>query len=142
MGTQVVSPLIVPAGSAAAPSLKFGNGAVGFFRTGTSIGITSKGVEVGRLTSTGVFTVASLSATGSFTGLSGTAVPATAGAVAAGVPISMYSSGITIEVTSNTPTHNRAKGSLCINTGGSSTSTRMYVNTDGAGTWTSFTTAA
>lgn len=35
-----------------------------------------------------------------------------------------------------------AKGSLYVNTTGSSASTRMYVNTDGGTTWTSFTTAA
>lgn len=71
-----------------------------------------------------------------------TAVPATAGAVAAGAPITMFSGGPSIYVTSNTPTHTAVKGSLCINTGGSSISTRLYINTDGAGTWTSVTTAA
>ena len=35
-----------------------------------------------------------------------------------------------------------AKGSLFINTGGSTTSNRIYVNTDGASTWTALTTAA
>jgi len=59
---------------------------------------------------------------------SGTAVPATAGAIAAGAPITMFSSGIKIWVTSNVPTHTATKGDICINTGGSSTSTRMYVN--------------
>ena len=73
---------------------------------------------------------------------SGTAVPATAGAVAAGAPITLYSTGIVIEVTSDVPTHTRPKGSICINTGGSTTNNRMYVNTDGAGTWTALTTAA
>lgn len=90
----------------------------------------------------GALTGTSISVTGSATAKSATAVPATAGAVAAGVPVSMYTEGVTIEVTSNAPTHTRPKGSICINTGGSSTSTRMYVNTDGAGTWTAFTTAA
>jgi hypothetical protein len=40
------------------------------------------------------------------------------------------------------PTHTAPKGSLCINTGGTTTNNRMYINTDGAGTWTAFTTAA
>jgi hypothetical protein len=40
------------------------------------------------------------------------------------------------------PTHAAPKGSLYINTTGSSTSTRMYVNTDGSTTWTNFTSAA
>ena len=34
------------------------------------------------------------------------------------------------------------KGSLYLNTTGSSTSTRAYINTDGATTWTAITTAA
>lgn len=70
------------------------------------------------------------------------AVPATAGAIAAGTPISLYSSGITIEVTSDAPTHTRPKGSICVNTGGTTGITRCYINTDGAGTWTAFTTVA
>lgn len=83
-----------------------------------------------------------ISSTAGVTLESGTAVPATAGAVAAGAPITMFSGGPSIYVTSNAPTHTAVKGSLCINTGGSSTSTRLYVNTDGAGTWTNVTTAA
>jgi len=34
------------------------------------------------------------------------------------------------------------KGSLYINTTATTTTTRLYINTDGAGTWTNFTTAA
>lgn len=71
---------------------------------------------------------------------SGTAVPATAGAVAAGAPITLYSGAITIEVTSDAPTHSRNKGSICINTGGSSSSTRLYVN-NGTTNWVAITTA-
>lgn len=85
---------------------------------------------------------AAIATTAGLTVESTTAVPATAGAIAAGAPITMFSGGPSIYVTSNTPTHVAVKGSLCINTGGSSTSTRLYVNTDGAGTWTSVTTAA
>lgn len=87
-------------------------------------------------------TAPSVSTTAGVTVESGTAVPATAGAVAAGKPITLFSNGPTIYVTSDAPTFTAVKGSICINTGGSSTSTRMYVNTDGGTTWTSFTTAA
>lgn len=114
--------------------------------TGT-IGIGS--VSTGRVTITPVTTITGLATlTGGFTSVaggilkSGTAIPATAGAVAAGVPITWYSTSLTVEVTSDTPTHTRPKGSICINSGGSSTSTRMYVNTDGGTTWASFTTSA
>lgn len=40
------------------------------------------------------------------------------------------------------PTFSAKKGTLYINLTGSSTSTRLYVNTDGATTWTNFTSAA
>ncbi len=40
------------------------------------------------------------------------------------------------------PTFTAKQGSIYIRTDGSSSSTRMYINTDGATTWTSFTTAA
>ncbi len=40
------------------------------------------------------------------------------------------------------PTFTASKGSLYIRLDGSSTSTRLYVNTNGATTWTNFTSAA
>ncbi len=89
----------------------------------------------------GVATGTSISTTGGHIAMSGTAVPATSGAIAAGVPVTMYSGLLTVEATSDTPTHIRPIGSICINTGGNSTSTRMYVST-GSGTWASFTTSA
>lgn len=103
-----------------------------------SFGTVSTGnIVLGRAT-TGV----SLSVTGAVTAKSGTAVPATAGAVAAGAPLVNNSNGMTIEWTTDAPTHTRPKGSLCINLGGSSSSTRLYVNSDGAGTWIAITTAS
>lgn len=40
------------------------------------------------------------------------------------------------------PTFTAPKGTLFIRLDGSSTSTRLYVNTNGATTWTNFTSAA
>lgn len=40
------------------------------------------------------------------------------------------------------PTFSAAQGSLYLRTDGSSTSTRLYVNTTGSTTWTNFTSAA
>lgn len=40
------------------------------------------------------------------------------------------------------PTFSAKKGTLYINLTGSSTATRLYANTDGATTWTNFTSAA
>lgn len=82
-----------------------------------------------------------MTATGAVVTKSGTAVPATAGAIAAGAPITMFSTGIKIWVTSDAPTHSGTKGDLCINTGGSSTSTRLYVN-NGTTNWVAITTAS
>jgi len=47
-----------------------------------------------------------------------------------------------IYVGSGAPTITATKGSLYIRTDGSSTSTRMYINTTGLAVWTNFTTAA
>ena len=41
-----------------------------------------------------------------------------------------------------TPSFTANKGAIYVNLTGSSSSTRMYINTDGATTWTSVTTAA
>ena len=47
-----------------------------------------------------------------------------------------------IYVGSGAPTLSAAQGSLYMRTDGSSTSTRMYINTNGSTTWTAVTTAA
>ncbi len=115
--------------------------------TGTgTIGIGS--VSTGAVTITPATTITGLATlTAGFTSAgnailkSGTAAPATAGAVAAGAPISLYSGLVTIEVTSDAPTHIRPKGSLCVATNGSSATTRLFINTDGSTGWTSITTA-
>jgi hypothetical protein len=100
--------------------------------TGTSGALTVPGV----LTNAGGYT-----STSGITTKSGTAVPATAGAVAAGAPITMFSTGIKIWVTSDAPTHTATKGDLCINTGGSSSSTRLFIN-NGTTNWVAVTTAS
>lgn len=50
--------------------------------------------------------------------------------------------GVQILVGAGAPTMSAAKGSLYLNTTGSSTSTRVYVNTNGSTTWTNLTSAA
>jgi hypothetical protein len=85
-------------------------------------------------------TAPSVSVTAGVTAESGTAVPASAGAVAAGAPITMFSNGPSIYVTSDAPSFSAVKGSICINTAGSSSSTRLYVN-NGTTNWVAITTA-
>jgi len=82
--------------------------------------------------------VASLSATGNVTADSGTAP--TAGGMAAFLVSSTANFGIFVG--SGAPTISAAQGSLYLRTDGSSTSTRLYVNTTGSTTWTNVTTAA
>lgn len=50
--------------------------------------------------------------------------------------------GIGMYAGSGAPSFSAAKGSIYVRSDGSSSSTRLYINTDGATTWTSVTTAA
>lgn len=93
-------------------------------------------VSTGAQTVTGAETI-----TGAVTTQSSVAVPTTATAVAVGAGLTMFSTGIKIWVTSDAPTHTATKGDLCINTGGSSSSTRLYIN-NGTTNWVAVTTAS
>ena len=132
--TQFIEDFLPPIQSAGLNTAE--NTTLGGTLTVTGATTFSSTVATGAQTITGA-----ISATGGVTALSGTAVPATAGAVAAGAPITMFSTGIKIWVTSDVPTHTATKGDLCINTGGTSTSTRMYVS-NGTTNWIAFTTAS
>lgn len=82
--------------------------------------------------------VTTVSATGNITADSNVAP------VAGGMAAFLMSStaGLGIYVGSGAPTISAAQGSLYLRTDGSSTSTRLYVNTTGSTTWTNVTTAA
>ena len=79
-----------------------------------------------------------VSATGNVTADSGTA-PVAGGAAAF---LATSTAGLGVYFGSGAPTVSAAQGSLYLRTDGSSTSTRAYINTDGATTWTNLTTAA
>ena len=79
------------------------------------------------------------SITGTITSLSGTAT--TAGG-ATSPALAMGTAALGVYFGSGAPTITAPQGSLYLRTDGSSTSTRMYVNTNGATTWTNVTTAA
>jgi len=103
---------------------------------------TQENVSITGTLASGAQTVTgTMASTGGVTVESTTAVPASAGAVAAGAPITMFSNGPSIYVTSDVPAFSAIKGSLCINTAGSSTSTRLYVN-NGTTNWVAITTAS
>lgn len=102
---------------------------------------TTGALSVGSLASTAGITATTVSGSGAVSTQTAVAVPATAGAVAAGAGLTMFSTGIKIWVTSDAPTHTATKGDLCLNTGGSSTSTRLYIN-NGTTNWIAITTAS
>jgi hypothetical protein len=70
---------------------------------------------------------------------SGTATPA--GGSAGAALVFGTTAGFGIYVGSGAPTVSAAQGSLYLRSDGSSTSTRLYVNTNGSTGWTSFTSA-
>jgi hypothetical protein len=81
-----------------------------------------------------------LSSTGVLTVAGGTATPA-GGSTAARL-IFGTTAGFGIYYGSGAPTVSAAQGSIYLRSDGSSTSTRLYVNTNGSTTWTNVTTAA
>ena len=106
----------------------------GNVNTGGNVSVT------GNITGGNVLSSAVVSAVGAATILSGTAVPA-GGTTGAGYQMSSVTN-LGIFFGSGVPTLSAAKGSLYLRTDGSSTSTRMYVNTNGSTTWTAVTTAS
>jgi hypothetical protein len=70
----------------------------------------------------------------------GTAIPS-GGTTGTGIKMSS-TSNLGIFFGSGAPTLSAAQGSIYMRTDGSSTSTRMYINTNGSTTWTNVTTAA
>lgn len=70
---------------------------------------------------------------------SGTATPAGGGVI---TRIAIGSAGVGVYIGTGVPTVSAPKGSLYTRTDATTTTTRLYVNTDGGTTWTNFTSAA
>jgi hypothetical protein len=111
-----------------------GVGVVGNVNTGGLISAT------GNITGGNVLSGAVISAVGNATILSGTAVPA-GGTTGAGYKLSS-TANLGVFFGSGAPTLSAAQGSLYLRTDGSSTTTRMYVNTNGTTGWTNVVTSA
>jgi hypothetical protein len=110
--------------------------------SGSIYGISvSTGQISSALTLTSTLAVNStLSTTGQMSIQTTTAPPA-AGATTSGIKVSS-TANFGIFWGSGAPTFSAAQGSIYLRTDGSSTSTRLYVNTTGSTTWTNFTSAA
>lgn len=102
---------------------------------------TLSGTVGGNLTFSGSMVLSStLLTTGQPSFQTGTAPPA-AGASTAGIKVSS-TANLGVFYGSGAPTFSAAQGAIYLRTDGSSTSTRLYVNTNGSTTWTNFTSAA
>jgi hypothetical protein len=94
----------------------------------------------GNVTGGNILSSAVVSAVGNATILSATAVPA-GGTAGAGYKMSS-TTNLGIFFGSGPPTLSAAQGSLYLRTDGSTTITRMYINTDGTTGWTNVVTSA
>lgn len=96
-------------------------------------GTTRAAANFNAVTATSVFS------TGAVTAASGTAVAA-GGSASLGLFVSS-TVGLGVYFGSGAPTISAPQGSLYLRTDGSSTSTRLYVNTNGTTGWTNITSA-
>jgi hypothetical protein len=62
--------------------------------------------------------------------------------MASTVKSNLRQSGIDIQEGFGSPTHKAAKGTLYIRTDATTTTTRLWINTDGGVTWAYFTSSA
>jgi hypothetical protein len=98
------------------------------------------GINVtGAIDASGNITGSNLNATGTVLAQSATAIPV-GGTTGAGYKLSS-TANFGIFFGSGAPTLAAAQGSLYLRSDGTTTNNRMYINTDGATTWTAVTTA-
>ena len=102
---------------------------------GGTLGVTGATTLSSTLAVTGASTL-----TGQLSVQTSTAPPA-AGLSTAGIKVSS-TANLGLFFGSGAPTFSAAQGAIYLRTDGSSTSTRLYVNTTGSTTWTNFTSAA
>lgn len=123
-------------------------GTLGTELTGTEIALLD-GITAGTVSASKAVVVDSnkdatgfrnISATGGPQWYSATAVPA-GGTAGSGVKFSS-TANLGVFFGSGAPTLSAAQGSLYLRTDGSSTSTRLYVNSNGSTTWVAVTTAS
>ena len=122
-----------------------GGNIIGIVAAGSNTITTSGNISGGNVSATAnviggnIRTGGQVSATGNALFLAGTAVPV-GGTAGAGIMMSS-TTNLGVFFGSGAPTIAAAQGSLYLRTDGSSTSTRLYVNTTGSTSWTAVTTA-
>lgn len=128
--TQFIEDLLPPIQSAGLNTQK----AFTTSSTVSAVGITSTSTIVSTGSITTPATVVALNAGAATAG--GNVTPAVT------IASTVTGSGVGIYFGNGAPTITAAQGSLYLNTTGSSISTRLFVNTNGATTWTAVTTVA
>jgi hypothetical protein len=118
------------------------NGLISATGNVTGGNVTTGGLvsATGNVTGGNIISSAVISSAGNARILSGTAVPA-GGTAGAGYLMSS-TTNLGVFFGTGAPTLSAAKGSLYLRSDGTTTNDRMYVNTDGATTWTAVITAA
>jgi hypothetical protein len=118
------------------------NGLISATGNVTGGNVTTGGLvsATGNITGGNIISSAVISSAGNARILSGTAVPA-GGTAGAGYLMSS-TTNLGVFFGTGAPTLSAAKGSLYLRSDGTTTNDRMYVNTDGATTWTAVITAA
>jgi hypothetical protein len=160
-GTSAITggTVLVDNGTVTSPSLGFttendGTGTGFYLQGASSIGVTLNGTGGWRWGSTGTFLpitnntvdigIASIAPRDGYFARTlqvGNAVAVTAGGAATGFIGISSTANLGVFCGSGVPTISAAQGSLYIRTDGSTTSTRLYVNTNGTTGWTAVTTA-
>lgn len=142
--------LRLEAGTGAGQDLIVSTGDAGAVNSNCAVRIRANSADIGyfgRISSVfGIFTSAAAkaltidSSTGVATVSANTATPA--GGSTSAVLLFGTTAGFGVYYGSGAPTVSAGQGSLYLRSDGSSTSTRLYVNTNGSTTWTNVTTAA
>jgi hypothetical protein len=143
---NVLSDINTTANITTTANISVGNVLINGITTGTgnvnggNLRTTGQMSAAGNVTGGNILSSAVVSAVGNATILSATAVPA-GGTTGAGYKMSS-TTNLGIFFGSGAPSLSAAQGSLYLRTDGSSTTTRMYVNTDGTTGWTNVVTSA
>ena len=147
IGTSTTTGTIAIGGTAQTGAITLGSSSgTNIVNLGTGTGATTVNVATGATNAKAVNittgAVANTVIIGSTTGAATTTIRSGSGNINMAGTFALSSTGPQILFGAGAPSATVPKGSLYINTSATTTTTRFYIATDAAGTWTNFTTAA